>query len=174
MKDINFIDNKILRERITSVITDIFDLGTMIEKQDKERTRSCLRKTIIIYTVSIIEALLLWKLKKEIDAKEVLLSSEMKYSKPQKIHEAGTLNLFVVKGKKETKKISELDLNSIIGIYSSRNLSTNKKLIDKLHTARKMRNELHIGGLKTVRKIYTQNNLKFIFSVLEEVVIAVQ
>ena len=174
MKDISFIDDLSLRKRITDVITDVFDLGTMIEKQDKEKTKSCLRKTMIIYTVSVIEALLVWKLRKEISAEKISLSDEMKYSKPQKINEAGNLNLFVVKGKKETRKITDLNLNRVIDICSSREIITDEDIIDKLHEVRKMRNELHIGGLKAARKVYSQDNLKFVFDVLEDTIIAIQ
>ena len=35
MKDVSFINDRLLQERIASVITDIFDLGVMIEKEEK-------------------------------------------------------------------------------------------------------------------------------------------
>ena len=174
MKDVSFIDDPLLRKRVVSVLVDVFDLGAMIEKQGKSRTKSCLRKTMIIYIVSIIEALLIWKLKKKIGKNEVVLSDEMKYFDSRKVYEIGEFDLFVVKGKRETKQLKELDLNRMIGVCGNREIIKNKKLIDRLHKVRKMRNELHIGGLGTARKIYTKGDLSFVFDVLEETVKAVQ
>ena len=77
MDRINFIDDLLLRDRIENVLDDILNLEGLIDEQEKSDMQSCLRKTVIIYTASVIEALLAWKLKKEIDGK---------YSKPRVNH----------------------------------------------------------------------------------------
>ena len=53
MKVFDFIDDPLLRGRIEGVRDDISDLGALLIIQDKERTKSCLRKTMIIYASSI-------------------------------------------------------------------------------------------------------------------------
>ena len=170
MRDASFVDNIPLREKIVDVLRDILDLSGMIEEQDKERTKSCLRKTMIIYLTSVIEALLLWKIQKEIDSEKITLSDKIKYYDPQQVHRADGFDLFVVKGKQETKKLTELDFNRMIGICGKHNCMRNKKLIDNLHKVRKTRNELHIGGLKAIRKIYNRNDVNSIFDVLEQTI----
>ena len=80
MKNFDFVDDSLLRGRIEGVRSDIIALGGLLKDQNKSDVKSCLRKTMIIYAASIMEALLLWKLKKEITSDKVTLSNEWKYS----------------------------------------------------------------------------------------------
>ena len=65
----SFIDNPVLRENIEGVSVDIFALKMIASLTDRE-TRNCIRKTVIIYTASIIEAITLWKIQKEVGTKK--------------------------------------------------------------------------------------------------------
>ena len=170
MDRINFVDDFLLRDRIENVLDDILNLEGLIGEQEKPDMQSCLRKTIIIYIASIIEALLVWKLKKKIKTEEISPNEEARYLKPQKIIEAGNLDLFIVKREKEVKKLTELDFNRMIDVCASRNVIQDEVLIKKLHKVRKMRNELHIGGVRMIRKRYTADNLNYVFTVLEETI----
>ena len=61
--EFSFIKDVVLRKNIESVYNDILDLLSMIVYA-KPETQGCFRKTIVIYTASVIEALLLWKIEK--------------------------------------------------------------------------------------------------------------
>ena len=152
---------------------DISDLGMLLEIQDKKRIKSCLRKTIIIYTASIIEALLVWKLKKGVASDKVTLSNEWKYLDLKKFYETDAFELIAGKRKQEVKKINDLDFNRLIDVCEKYRTVRSKKLIDDLHKVRKMRNELHIGGITTTRKIYTQNDVEFVLDILEKTILSI-
>ena len=174
MKDIDYVDDSLLRERIESVRDDISDLGVLLEIQGKERTKSCLRKTMIIYAASIIEALLLWRLKKEVRSDNVTLSDEWKYLDIKKFYKTDEFELIAGKRRREVRKIDDLDFNRIIDLYGKCRVTRNIKLTKDLHAVRKLRNELHIGGIAIIRKVYTQNNLKFVFDTLEKTILSVK
>ena len=159
----------VLRKNVENVHNDVIELLPMIA-YTKPQIENCLRKTIIIYTASIIEALLFWKIEKELGTEKVVLSNEIKYFDSKKVYEAGDFDLFVVKGKAEMKKLNELDFNRMIGVCESRRVLRSKKLIDGLHKVRKLRNKLHIGGLKTVTKTYPKKEVEFVLEVLEKTI----
>ena len=174
MRDFDFIGDPLLRERIKGVRSDLTALGGLLKNESKSDVKSCLRKTMIIYVASIIEALLLWKLKKEIISDRVTLSNEWKYLDLKKFYETDEFELIAGKRKQETRKISELDFNRMIDVCEKYRAVKGEKLIKDLHKVRKLRNELHIGGIATIRKIYTQNDLKFVFDALEKTMLSLR
>ena len=121
-----------------------------------------------------IEALLLWKLKEEITSGTVALSNEWKYSDLKKFYETDEFELIAGKRKREIKKIGDLDFNRMIDVCEKYRAVRSKKLVADLHKVRKLRNELHIGGIATIRKIYTQNDLKFVFDTLEKTMLSMK
>ena len=56
MREIDFIDDDSLRGRVENVLGDVSALGGLLKDQNKSDIKSCLRKTMIIYIASIIEA----------------------------------------------------------------------------------------------------------------------
>ena len=172
MKNFDFVDDLLLRERIEGVRNDIATLGGLLRKQNKAEVKSCLRKTMIIYIASIIEALLLWKLKKETTSDKVVLSSEWKYLDLKKFYATDEFELIAGKRKQEVKKISDLDFNRTIDVCEKYRAVKSANLIKDLHKVRKLRNELHIGGIAAIRKTYTQNDLKFVFDTLGKTVLS--
>ena len=82
-----FISDSILRTNLTIVLLHIMDLLTHAERYQDIR-RSSFRKTAIIYTATIIEALLLWLLKQDLGKKRKLrLKNEWKYKDIHLIHQ---------------------------------------------------------------------------------------
>ena len=171
--EFSFIGEVVLRKNVENVHNDVIELLPMIA-YTKLGIGHCLRKTIIIYTASIIEALLLWKIEKELGAGKVVLSNEIKYFDPKKVYEAGDFDLFVVKGRAEMRKPNDLDFNRLIGVCDNRKVLKSRKLIDALHKVRKLRNKLHIGGLRTVTKTYPQKEVEFVLEVLEKTIQSVR
>ncbi len=174
MKNFDFVDDPPLRERVEGVRNDVATLGVLLREQNKPEVKSCLRKTMIIYIASIIEALLLWKLKKEIASDKVVLSSEWKYLDLKKFYKTDEFELIAGKRKQEVKKIDDLDFNRAIDVCEKHRAVKSTRLIKDLHKVRKLRNELHIGGIAAIRKTYTRNDLTFVFDTLEKTMLSMK
>ena len=171
MKTIDFIDSNLLKENIKSVRDDTLGLAALLAILPEEDTiNDCIRKTMIIYTTSIIEALLLWKLNKEINAGNIALRDEWELkdigaSIPLKSKDG---NAIVIAEKiRKVRTIEKINFKGRIDLCE-RHKIIREDLIEKLHEARNMRNKLHIDGSEKVRKKYSQKDVDFIFAVQEE------
>ena len=169
-----FVDDSILRKNLDIVFNHIIELIS-ISESNKYRNAiiSSFRKTIIIYTATIIEALLLWKLKERIKKNDIELKEYWKYRDIKKIHtlKENPLEEIVWCKRKleiENKKLSKLNLVEINRICKKYRIITENdfKNVEKV---RDLRNRLHIGGLKKLEKGYTRNDLEFVFSVAKRI-----
>ena len=171
MSTLDFIDSHLLRENIKSIQDDAVGLATLSATlPEEDTTGDCIRKTMIIYTVSIIEALLLWKLNKETRAGNIALRNEWKLkdigaSIPLTSKEGN--DIVIAEKIKEVRKIEKINFKGRIDLCE-RHKIIKKELIEKLHEARTMRNKLHIDGSEKVRKKYSQKDVDFIFAIQEE------
>ncbi len=172
MSHFPFIENSALRNNLDVTFQHIVELATIADKYDKVLSSS-FRKTIIIYTASIIEALLLWKLKKKIKTTKVELSDKWKFYDIKTLHKIGASEEVIgAKRKKEKKEINKLDFVRIIDLCAKYKIVT-KQFSEEIHKVRKLRNRLHIGGLAKVEKEYTKKDLKFVFGVAKKTKILV-
>lgn len=172
MSNFPFVSDEVLKNNLDIAFDHIVDLLTLSESEDykyKEPLVSSLRKTIVIHTASIIEALLLWKLKQKIKEHDVELSDEWKYFNVKIIHKINATDEIVgAQRKKEKKRIDQLDFVRIIDLNVKHEVIT-KIFAKKLHTVRKLRNRLHIGGLLEMEKKYKKSDLEFVFNVASDV-----
>ena len=170
MKKSNFIFVKdgVLRENIKNVYADIIELMMMVPSA-KQQAQNCLRKTIIIYTASIIEALLLWKIQKEFGAKDVVMKHEWKYHAVKVIHSDNDFEVIGAKRSQEKRNSNRLDFNRMVSLCKDEKL-LDKDLLKDIDEVRKLRNKLHIGGLKDVTKTYPSEDVKFVIKILGEIV----
>ncbi len=167
----SFIGDEILKENLDITFDHLLELLSLSETPKyTEIVKSSFRKTTIIYTASIIEALLLWILKKRI--KETDLKREIKTFKISKdIYKVNSEERIVLGKdviKTEQFKFSRLNLADINSICKTHRIITDKmfKDVDKV---RELRNRLHIATLEVVEKDYTKIDLEFVFSVAREV-----
>ena len=165
-----FINDSILRKNLDIVFDHIIELISVSESNKYEDAIiSSFRKTIIIYTATIIEALLLWKLKEKVKENIIELKEDWKYKDVRKIHtlEKNPLEEIVwckrIK-EAEKKKLSKLNLVETNRLCKKYKIITENdfKNVEKV---RALRNRLHIGGLKKLEKGYTKNDLEFVFGV---------
>lgn len=169
-----FIENKILQKNLDIAFEHIADLLALSESdlyKEKNILASSLRKTIVIHTASITEALLLWKLKQKIKTKKIKLSDEWIYNDIKilyKLRDEDEKEIIAGSRKKKTKKIDKLDFDKIIKLSLNYKI-INQKLSKETHKLRELRNRLHIGGLTEMEKEYTKYDLNFVFSVLKKV-----
>jgi len=179
MSNFAFIDNDILRKNLDIAFDHIIELLAVSDSdfyKNKPLLISSFRKTIIILMASIIEALLLWKLKRTTKSKIIELSDEYKYFDIRTLHVINKKvkeEIIAGKRKKERKKLDRLDFIRIIDLCFKYNIFK-KVLHNELNKVRKLRNKLHIGGLEKIEKKYTQKDLKFVFSVAKKVDSVVQ
>ena len=110
MSRFGFILDSILRKNLDVAFEHILDLISITINptyQEKRNLLSSLHKTIIINTASIIEALLLWKLKKENKHNIIVLSNEWKYTEIKKLHKISDDEYIIGANKKrEIKKLT--------------------------------------------------------------------
>lgn len=173
MSHFAFVDDKVLRRNLDTALEHIVDLLAISESESYKNENllvSSMRKTVIIHTASIIEALLLWRLKQKIKSREVELGDEWRYFDIRVLYTVDVSNEDIIAGKRkrEKKELDRLDFVRIIDFCSKYRI-VNETLSTHLHKVRELRNRLHIGGLKQVEKEYTYNDLKFAFDVAKKV-----
>lgn len=173
MSNFPFISENILRSNLDMAFDHIVDLLTLSHsEQYKNKTIlvSSLRKTIIIHTASIIEALLLWKLKETCQAEKVKLDNEWKYLDIKVLHhiEDG-YEIIAGSRKKEEKDLDKLDFLRITDLCEKYRVLKTKALREDIDKVRVLRNRLHIGGLSEMEKEYRKEDLEFCFNVAKRV-----
>jgi hypothetical protein len=169
MNRFSFVDDKILRKNLNNTFNHILNLITVIEGTKSDLAKSSFRKTVIIYTASIIEALLLWRIKKEVRGSKIELSNFWKYHEIRVLHKISDSEE-IIAGKRilEKKSIDKLDLVRTIDSCFKYKI-IDKTLYRKLNSIRKMRNNLHIGNMEIIDKQYSDEDLEMVFSVAREV-----
>ena len=167
----SFVPDDILRENLDIMFDHIIVLLSLSESQEySEILKSSFRKRIIIYTASIIEALLLWSLKKNKTEEE--LSRKQLVFKPHKIIYEISATERIVLGKDEEKiekcKFEKLNLDQINHLCKEHSIIASD-FFDKVDIVRVLRNRLHISTLNMIEKDYSKTDLEFVFSVAREV-----
>lgn len=167
----SFVTNEILRKNLDEAFDHILTLLPFTESIDyNEPAKSAFRKTIIIYTASIVEALLFHVLDKgftDADIKEFHSNWELEDKKV--LYEIDNSNQIVagnyrkVLGKAGKEK---MNLAQIAEFLKQKEIMS-KKLFDKIDEIRVLRNEQHIGAHANV-KSYTKDNLEKAFSIAGE------
>ena len=176
MNDFDFISSPLLRKNIESIQNDVFNLGMLLKQSKEKETRNCIRKTVVIYTVSIIEALLLWKLNEEIKKGNIAVKNrwylrDIGVSVPLKSKQGN--DIAIAEKIKDERTIEKIDFKRRIDLCEL-NAILKEPLIKKLHKARELRNKLHIDGIHAIRKDYSNKDIDFSQSVLDETRKAVQ
>ena len=169
MSDFPFVDNNALRANLDTAIQHTAELVAIADNYDKILSSS-FRKTIIINTASIIEALLQWKLKNKVKAEKIELSQEWKFYDVKILHKISASEEVVgAKRRRGKKQVSKLDFVRIIDLCVKHKIVTNQ-FSKELHKVRELRNRLHLGGLEEVEREYTKKDLNFVFGVVEGVI----
>lgn len=166
----SFITNDILRQNLDESFDHIVNLLPLIESGTYSDTAtSAFRKTCIIYTASIIEALLFHILDTEL-SDEDLTDYTWKLKNKKVLHVVDDSNE-VVAGDyvKEGKQLDKckLNLGQICNILKDKGIVT-KPLFDKIDRVRVLRNGQHIGPDTNIRE-YTKADLQKAFSVASDV-----
>jgi len=173
MSNFSFVTEPVLRSNLDTTfdhITDLLAISESKEYEDKPLLVSSMRKTIIIHTASIIEALLLWKLKQHCKSNKIQLTNEWKYYDINILHEIDDARQ-VISGyrKQEEKSLDRLDFMRITDYCFNQKIISSSQLKGEIDKVRELRNKLHIGSLSTKEKEYTKEDLEFCFSIAKKV-----
>jgi hypothetical protein len=172
MSNFAFINDSVLRSNLDITFDHIINLITLRDApdfRDKPDATSSFAKTILIYTVSIIEALLISFLKKSNREKGLILREEWIYKDIKLIYEIDNHHQAIAGIRCLTEKnLNKIDLFRIIDYCKSEKL-VSSELAERLHKTRLMRNKMHIGTLATIDSGNSDKDLEFVFSVAKDV-----
>lgn len=171
-----FVKNEILRENIAIKMQYIVFLVSLEEEYELPGavTYSTF-KTIIIFTASIIEALINYKLHElikedKIDEKKIMSKNEKLsiVKEFQKISE--TEEICGIKKTTKIKKLSErIDFQELNRAAKRSKLFT-ETIFTKAEKIRETRNKIHPYALKEVDDKYTKNEINNIFAIASEII----
>lgn len=167
-----FIEDQILRQNIDEAFNHIITLLPFTESITyNETAKSAFRKTIIIYTASVVEALLFYSLNTKISDTEIAdFYSSWELINKKVLHTIDNSREIVagdyvkVLGKVAKDK---MNLGQISDILKNKKI-LNQSLFDRVDKIRILRNEQHIGTHKVVKK-YTKNDLEEAFSIAHDI-----
>lgn len=167
----SFVTDEVLRVNLDVTFRHLVELLSLSESDKYSQTlKSSFRKTTIIYTASIIEAVLLWMLKNT--KNEAALAKQQTIFKVIKVIYEINPNERIVLGRDEVKvelvRFEKLNLDQVNSLCKEHELvpASMYKDIDKV---RVLRNRLHISTLNKVEEDYSKADLEFVFSVARNV-----
>ena len=171
-----FIADAVLRSNLDRTFDHIVELVSLSEspKYD-ELLKSSFRKTTIIFTASIVEALLLFILKKQKTEKECAqLRTSFKVLKElYRIDERKRIVLGEDRHEREKFSFNKLNLDQINKLCRDHKIIADT-LYKNIDNVRILRNRQHLGGLDQVDQDYTAKDLEFVFSVAREIKLLVE
>ncbi len=167
-----FVENEVLRQNLDEAFDHILILLPFTDYLIyNEAARSAFCKTIIIYTASIVEALLYYVLDNKFTEDEISeFYSNWELKNKQILHTISETHLIVAgdyqKILSKTGK-EKMNLGQVSDFLNTKKV-INSSMAAKLDIIRKLRNEQHIGTHKKV-KIYSKKDLETSFSIARDV-----
>ncbi len=174
MSNFPFITNRILQYNLDLSFAHIIDLLTLQESEqykgeEKKLLVGSLRKTIIIHTASIIEALLLWKLRQYCKSEKVEMD-DWKYFDIRTLYKINESEEVIAGNrKKEKTDMNRLDFIKITSLCIKYKIINTDEFKREIDTVRELRNRLHIGSLEEIEKEYSKKDLEYCFSIAKKV-----
>jgi len=166
-----FVTNDVLRQNLDEAFYHIVWLSQLLELDSYDETaKRAFRKTIIIYTASIVEALLLTLLNKKFSESDVTEHyASWKMQDTVELHKLSDTHKIVAGHYKKIKGDGKkkLNLGQIADFLRKKGLLA-ENLYNQIDALRVLRNEQHIGTHATV-KLYTTKDLEEVFLVAREV-----
>lgn len=165
-----FISNEILRQNLDESFDHIVNLIPLIDSGVYSDTATgAFRKTCIIYTASIIEALLFHIIDTQLSDEDLTEYTWKLTNKKVLFKVNDSYEIVAGDYKKEGKVLDKekLNLGSNSKILRDKKILT-KSLFDKIDEVRILRNGQHIGPNKDIKQ-YTKKDLEKAFSVASDV-----
>jgi len=171
LSNFEFIKDVSLRENLDRTFDHILELISLSESTKyNEVLKGSFRKTIIIYTASIIEALLLYILKQK-KTEEECAQTKKKFVILKKFYPVEESKHIVLGEYREEKDIVHFDKLNLdqINKYCRKFQLIEESVFQRVDRVRILRNQQHLGGLSRIERGYTKTDLELVFSVAREV-----
>ncbi|MCK5466202.1 hypothetical protein KAI56_01740 [Candidatus Parcubacteria bacterium] len=175
-ENFDFIKNDILKENIAINMQYVFFLYSLEREYELPgATTYSVFKTIILYTASIVESLLNYKLKELIKEGKIesskIMTVEDKYIHIADLHIVSPKERIC--GVKKIKKYKQLtdgttfkDLNKV-----AKNCDLfNERLFKKSEKLREMRNKIHLVALTEIDNKYSQSDIDNVFEIAKDII----
>lgn len=167
-----FVKNVILRKNLDEAFEHVVTLLPFTESPTyNEPAKSAFRKTIIIYTASIVEALLFHLLDERLSSNDVAehysrweLQDRIELHKVNDMHVVVAGHYRKVVGDNRKEKLNLAQINAILREKSA----IPQVLFEKVEILKTLRNEQHISTHTEVKK-YSKTDLEKAFSVASDV-----
>lgn len=165
-----FISDSVLRQNLDDAFQHILVLLPFSESVTYDDTaKSSFRKTIIIYTASIVEALLYHIVDTKLSEKD-LETSCWELTNKNVLHKVNDSHKIIagdLKLKVEQTKKDKLNLGQINTLLKDKKI-VSKALFDQIDKVRELRNSQHIGPHRAVRA-FTKTDIEGAFAVASDV-----
>ncbi|MDO8659402.1 MAG: hypothetical protein Q7K54_02260 [Candidatus Parcubacteria bacterium] len=170
MSHFDFISNQTLRNNLDIAFDHVLTLIPFSEsKSYRKLAKSSFRKTIIIYTASIIEALLFNQVHEKCSENDLTLY-KWELENPKELHEIDDKHKIIGGDyvfKPTVLKLDKINLGIINKLLLEKKL-INEDLFEKIDKVRILRNDQHFGTHQVIKE-YTKTDLEFVFSVAKDV-----
>ncbi|MDH5533912.1 MAG: hypothetical protein OEX81_05825 [Candidatus Pacebacteria bacterium] len=175
MSNFQFISDTKLRSNVDKAFDFVVHLVLLTETsqsntREEKLVNNFYRKTIILYTASIVEAILVWKLGKYLKENNQKIKGEWKYKNWRKIciDESGD-EVGASSRLKEEITIHDLDFSRVIQKCKKHEIINTSSLENEVDELRKVRNNIHIGGLEKIESTYTKERVENFFEIAGKV-----
>ncbi len=180
LKRFAFVDNKILQENIAIAVQYIsFLVSVDSEYELSGAIKNSVYKNIILWSASVAEGLVNWKLHKLVEMKpelkDVCCIDKPQYSEIKMIclDESSEEIWAVKKGRQIIHLDSETDFEKLI-IYSKRVGLFDDDLEQRARQLKKARNRVHLASLDSVDDKYTKEQINECFKNMSTIVKAIE
>ncbi len=166
----SFIKEKILRENLQITFNHILILIQLSKSTGfDEDIKGSFKKTIIINTASIIEALLYYLLKNSI-TEEKLIKKIKVFKVTKEVYSLNNADILVIGKYNLQEKIilKKLNLEQLNNCCLDFEL-VKKDLTDEISKVRELRNKQHLATLPNIDNLYSDLDLEYVFSVARKV-----
>lgn len=171
MSNFSFVEDDILRGNIYTAFEHLMELVYLSDLPTYTSSlRSSFRKTAIVYTASIIEALLVWFLKSMV-SEENLTRETKSFKISRELYKINNQDRIVLGSHVvniEPVKLGKINLGDINTLCRDHSV-INEQIYKDVDKVRILRNRLHIGTLAAIDSEYSIKDLEFVFSVAREI-----
>jgi hypothetical protein len=166
-----FVDDAILRGNLDRIFDHILELLLLSESSSYDPVlKGSFRQTIIIYTASIIEGLLLYALGQKKTEKDCAREKKV-FSITKEIYQIDSTHRIVLvedRVELDVVKFAKINLDQLNKLCKEYDVIENT-LYERVDKVRALRNRQHLGSLQDVDSEYSARDLEFVFSVAREV-----
>ncbi len=175
-----FVKNEILRENISISMQYVIFLVSLEEEYELPgATTYSVFKTIILYTASIIESLISYRLKQMIKNNVVtndkIMGKEEKYPEIKELYKiSNTEKICGVKKVIMRKKLSDNTMFQELNRAAKKAGLFTYPLFEKAEKLKEIRNRIHLSGLTDIEDKYSKSDIIKVFEIAKSLIVRIE